>query len=491
MSENKGMNEWLKDWDALQRQYFNAWSDLAQKAPFSAQANAMPAGFPGGHPFAVPASPGFPPGISPFGGFAGAAPNLHGVPWQEGLEQWMRLFAGSDPQSETVERLIEGAKAYVAMMQSLFGGVPPMAEGAANPAQVWFDTARSGFGAASIPGFDPATSPFARALREVAGKGVQGFTELPAAFAPYLEQMRQQTESWLRMPAFGIAREHQEHYQRTALALVEYQQALREYNRLMLKASQRGNELFERKLAEHGEPGRTIDSLKALYDLWVDAAEEAYAEVALSEEFSKAYGELANAQMRLRKQIQADAERVSREFGMPTRSELDSLGKRVHDLGRELRGGGAAARGDGEFGEEIAALRGEVAALKKSLSRVAVKNPAMAKSTVPAGAAAKAETPFAKNPEPASKPARSRTPRRTAAPKPRAPAAVVRPRPTAETEEPKPSSKAASFEDALAAMRRRIAGRPKKLRAAASQLARPSKGEKADRKRDRKDGKRK
>ena len=33
MSENKSMNDWLKDWDALQRQYFNAWSDLAQKAP--------------------------------------------------------------------------------------------------------------------------------------------------------------------------------------------------------------------------------------------------------------------------------------------------------------------------------------------------------------------------------------------------------------------------------------------------------------------------
>ena len=35
MSENKSMNDWLKDWDALQRQYFNAWSDLAQKAPFA------------------------------------------------------------------------------------------------------------------------------------------------------------------------------------------------------------------------------------------------------------------------------------------------------------------------------------------------------------------------------------------------------------------------------------------------------------------------
>jgi class III poly(R)-hydroxyalkanoic acid synthase PhaE subunit len=496
MSENKSMNDWLKDWDALQRQYFNAWSDLAQKAPFAmppgappfaaanpfAAAGANPFAAGAANPFAMPPgmSPGGFAGFAPFNPFAGGAAALSAqAPWQEGLEQWSRLFADAGKQSETAERLTESAKAYVAMMQSMFGA-STLGEGAANPAQPWIDAVRGAAG--GIPGFDPATNPFTKALREVAGKGAQGFAELPAAFAPYIEQMRKEGLSWLQMPAFGLAREHQEHYQRTALALVEYQQASAAYNRLMIEAGRRGNELFERKLAERSEPGRTVDSLKALYDLWVDAMEDAYAEIALSEEFSKVYGALANAQMRVRKQIQVEVERIGRELGMPTRTELDSLSKRVHDLRRELRDG-VGANDAGTVEAEIASLRDEVAALKKNLAQAGAKNAAASKPA-PAGVVApKAAAPSTAKPKTAEKDVS----RRVAAAKSRAPAAVVRPRPADEAAD---KAKPDSFADAVAAMRKRVARKPK-LRAAAAQMAKPSKGDDAVGKRDKKRGKRK
>lgn len=475
MSDNKSMNDWLKDWDALQRQYFNAWSDLAQKAPVAPSgappfAAVNPFAAAGANPFAAAfaAPPAGSAGFPPFHPFAGAAPFPQSS-WHEGLEQWSRLFADAGKQSETAERLTDSAKAYVAMMQSLFGA---SALGEGNVAQPWLDAARGAVG--GIPGFDPATNPFAKALREVAGKGAQGFAELPAAFAPYIEQMRKEGMSWLQMPAFGLAREHQEHYQRTALALVEYQQALGAYNRLMLEAGRRGNELFERKLAERSEPGRTIDSLKALYDLWVDAMEDAYAEIALSEEFSRAYGALANAQMRVRKQIQTEIERVSRELGMPTRSELDSLSKRVHDLRRELRDGGESSGGG--FHDEVDALRSEVAALKKSLAQAAAKNSSAA--VKPAEPEAVAPVKPAASPKKKPRPAAKTASRRIAAAKSRAPAAVVRPRPLDETAD----KKANSFADAVAAMQRRVKGKPK-LRAAAARMSKPSKGDKTSKKR--------
>ena len=99
-----------------------------------------------------------------------------------------------------------------------------------------------------------------------------------------------------------------------AVALVDYQEQTSRYNALIMKASQRGFELFESKLAAREEPGRQIDSLRALYDLWVDAAEEAYAEIALSPEFREVYGALVNAQMRVRSQIQQEVERIATRF---------------------------------------------------------------------------------------------------------------------------------------------------------------------------------
>jgi hypothetical protein len=74
-----------------------------------------------------------------------------------------------------------------------------------------------------------------------------------------------------------------------------------------------------------------------MFDLWIDAAEEAYAEIALSPEFRKVYGELVDAQMRVRSGMQKEVEQMSEKLGMPTRSEVDSAHRKIAELERQLR----------------------------------------------------------------------------------------------------------------------------------------------------------
>src|SRR3546814_4562536 len=66
---------------------------------------------------------------------------------------------------------------------------------------------------------------------------------------------------------------------------LDYQQCTQAYDALMQKATRDAFAIFEDKLAEREEPGRQIQSARALFDLWVDAAEDAYAKIALSHEF--------------------------------------------------------------------------------------------------------------------------------------------------------------------------------------------------------------
>jgi len=330
MSEKKS----TQDWQALQQQYWNAWSDATRQAVGQAPAPA--------------------------------------TPWHEGLEQWSRMFADSGKQNETADRLMAGAKNYVALMQSMLA----TASGKnveAGPSQAWTDALREGF---NLPGADAAllNNPVAAMLRGFSGQGVQGFEQLSANLAPFFAQARQEGMSWLQAPAFGYAREHQEHYQKMLAAFAEYQEALKHYNALILKSSERSFAIFEDKLAERAEPGRQIDSLRALYDLWVDAAEQAYAEVAVSDEFRKVYGDVVNAQTRVRSQIQQEVERIGTDLGMPTRTELNSVHKRLHELRREFRNADAVA--------EIKALRGEVQALKQALLRQDRPEPSVHKPTV-------------------------------------------------------------------------------------------------------------
>jgi class III poly(R)-hydroxyalkanoic acid synthase PhaE subunit len=310
--------DWMAQWQALSSPYVNAWQNLVQRAPAAA--------------------------TTP----------------QEGFEQWARLFAsGGGSQGETIERMLDSVKSYSAFMQSMLTTMAGAPDGAATS---WSDALRQGF---AMSGQNTAMfdHPAARAWREMsAGQGGNGFAQvlglLNAFRAP--PDGGDAIKAVLGLPAFGLLREHQEHYQKTALAWIDYKEQMNRYNALMLDAVQRGFAHFEGKLAEREQPGRQIESLRALYDLWVDAAEEGYAEVALSNEFREVYGALVNAQMRVRSQIQKEVERVSVDFGMPTRSEIDSIGKRLQALRREVRANGA---GDTQ-GAELAALRAEFSTFK-------------------------------------------------------------------------------------------------------------------------------
>jgi poly[(R)-3-hydroxyalkanoate] polymerase subunit PhaE len=352
---NMPKNEWMDQWQALSRQYWNAWQDLSREA----------------------------------GAAAGKDPSAR--PWHEGFEQWSRMFAGSGKQGETIERVLASAKTFTAFMQSML-----QAATAGGSATNFTDALRNGFNMPGAAGM--FTNPVATALREISGQGVKGFQEMMERLAPGGDPMAE-LKSWLRVPAFGFLREHQEHYQKMAAALVDYQEQNGRYNALILKSSQRAFEKFESKLAAREEPGRQIDSLRALYDLWVDAAEESYAEIALSPEFREVYGALVNAQMRVRSQMQQEVERIATDFGMPTRSELDSIGQRLHDLRREVRNGGRG-EASGDLAREVDRLRREVASLKAAVDA----KPAASRQAAPTKpAAAPAKTPRHQRARPAAK----------------------------------------------------------------------------------------
>lgn len=510
MSDSKFTPDWSKDWQALQRQYWNAWTDLTRAQ-------------------------------------SGETPDAS-TPWHEGLEQWSRMFGSAGKQSEAAERLMSSAKNYLSLMQSMLAFAAGKDAGAINTSS-WLDAMRGGmsmpgfdpgafakmpgFGPsafAKLPGFDPAMfnnmpgldsslldNPMAKALREISGQGVKGFQQLAEGVAPMLQQMQAEGVSWLKAPAFGYAREHQEHYQKMALAFVDFQQATKQYNALIMKASQRSFEILESKLGEHSEPGRQIDSVRALYDLWVDAAEEAYAEIALSDEFRKVYGEVVDSQMRVRSHMQQEVERISVDLGMPTRTELNSVHKRVHDLRRELRNGLEAQRDTADDGRdaEIAAMRAEIDDLRRLLQnfeppparqratvaaspgraaarparsasrkrpaatkRLAAKRAhvaakSMAPQNKPAPAIAEAQTVAGKPPKVIKTRPKHAGKRRAARRAPRAAEGMVTTPKLARPE--KVEQRAASFSDAIAAMRRQLLPKTGKKKARASLMSTPAK----------------
>ncbi|HEX7815514.1 poly(R)-hydroxyalkanoic acid synthase subunit PhaE [Dyella sp.] len=166
--------------------------------------------------------------------------------------------------------------------------------------------------------------------------------------------------------AFGYTRERQLQQQALVHAMREYADMASRYQSLIQKANAQGFERLQEHLGDMARTDKHVESLKALYDLWVDAAEECYAQIALSDEFKQVYGAMVNAQMKVRQLQQQQLEATCRELGLPTRSEVTALGKRLQELRREMRQGMNAQAPAAH--EETDALRAQVAELKRKLA---------------------------------------------------------------------------------------------------------------------------
>lgn len=275
------------------------------------------------------------------------APAAPADPWRAALDGWSRLAGGHarGDAGDLVERFSAQARQWFGAMQGVAEQFAGRNASAGDIAAAWKDALGGGQGFATLfdglggrgqTGFDGWYAQVAPMLSGMLSGMPPGmFQAMP--FGAMLGGLRQDGLQWLRMPAFGPAREHQERWQALAAAMTALQQKNDDYTALLLEAGRDAFERFERKLEERSEPGRQLQSARALFDLWIDAAEEAYAEIALSPRFRRVYGDLVNAQMQVRAGVQGEVERMAALFGMPGRTEVDAAHRRIAELERQVR----------------------------------------------------------------------------------------------------------------------------------------------------------
>jgi class III poly(R)-hydroxyalkanoic acid synthase PhaE subunit len=285
------------DVEALARQYFSAWGDALR------------------HAAAAPGHTGGPEGQGN---------------WQQAIDGWAQMMpnAASGPADEAVHRFREQAGGWYGTMQQVAAQFAGRDTTSADVAQAW----------------RKAVLGQGNGLLQWMLQGARGHTHAEGPdLLQLLETLQRQLGPWLQSPAFGPGREHQARWQALLRAQQEYQAHSRDYVEQIKQALDDAFTLFEQRLAEHEQPGNQLTSARAMFDLWIDAAEEAYAKVALSEPFQAVYAALGNAQMRLRAATQQEIERLTEGFGLPTRTEMDAAHRRIAELERLVRRMAAAA----------------------------------------------------------------------------------------------------------------------------------------------------
>lgn len=181
-------------------------------------------------------------------------------------------------------------------------------------------------------------------------------------------------------PAIGYTREFQEKVTSAFETWVEVRRTEVDFHTEMVNTGLRAMEGLLRELVEKSERGEKIESLRALFDLWVATAEKTYFEMASTEAFAEVQGRFVNAAMqhRIRERELMDA--LMKSLHLPTRRELDDAYRHLHDLKNEVR-----------------ALRREVSQLRAAPAPQAAPSAAAADPAPTEAAARRTSSPKAKS----------------------------------------------------------------------------------------------
>jgi class III poly(R)-hydroxyalkanoic acid synthase PhaE subunit len=409
----------MKDWADAQRKYWDTWTNFASQSGLGApNYNVNPfaafAGANGNNPFMQNPFAASPFAANPFATNSGAfnpfqaltqnpfaKSNAGQNPFAGALEQWWStLRPETHGDINTVaERFFDMGKTFMSMAEGVFGAAGTDQPDAAM--QMWMSSMQAALQqwitqiqnnmdlvTPDLPGVSGTTlttwaqladsvAPWLHMsqsyLKDVAEGHLPGGIEMPGVGAAQEQLLRA-----LSMPGLGYTREQQEGLQQLAQHLLSYHDALRAYKLAFAKTALASLNAVQKRLQGMHEAGDKIETLRALYDMWVDASEEAYAEFAMSDEYQVVYGDLVNALMQVRKDMNTIAEQQYELLHIPTRSEIDTMQHRQQEIRRDNR----------RLMHELSQLRKEVEDLRKAAKSnggAAPSSPrSRARSTAPA-----------------------------------------------------------------------------------------------------------
>lgn len=130
----------------------------------------------------------------------------------------------------------------------------------------------------------------------------------------------------------GFSRERQLEWQAYLKAHANYQQYATQLTQHFASVFTQSLQQVPIEVEKRAKAGQPIQSIRELYDLWIECGEQSFAAIAKDDSFVKAQAAHTNALSILKLAEHALLERWLQEHDLPTRSELNSLHQKVRSM---------------------------------------------------------------------------------------------------------------------------------------------------------------
>jgi class III poly(R)-hydroxyalkanoic acid synthase PhaE subunit len=304
-------------------------------------------------------------------------------PWAQALDfLWQALSPSiSKENQEVLQKFIEQGKSYFSLNEEflkVFQQLSAMDSKTENWQCVWekgFIELQNHFSQAWQSGqktlgfWELPLNNWQRTFSTLFGLPDDMFQHLKNQTPPEICQlMMERIQQLFYQPNQSINRRWQEQVRQGMQLWTAYQKAQEAYIGLFNRIGLRTIDCLRDEMMNQIEQGKSFETLRAVYDLWVDCGEKTYGEFIMTEEYGQIYADLINTLMAWKQYERQRVDEWMAAFNIPNCHEFEMMAKRVQQMRREQKMLQSSLQNPSlkELRLEIQELRAELTELKNS-----------------------------------------------------------------------------------------------------------------------------
>lgn len=340
---------WMENWLNTQQKYWNAWTEMAQSGM--------------------------------------KAPDTPKNPWADGINQWWRAVSPMTPPSgrDVFDKLMDVSRGYFSMAEKFMNsagketGMEAMNGWFENMQKTWTDWMNSG-GLMRPDAQHKSMMTFwdlpLDTWQRLAANVIPMPGDFTQAFHPEgaSDHVRGHVNRFLSIPAVGYSREFQEQYQILGQRMTDYAAAVQAYQTGFGKLAVETTQEFQASVQDMAKDGKSLSTLREIYDKWVEMSEAAYARFVMTEEYQSIYGRLVNNLLAVKQQMARIVDGNLEAMHMPTHAEISTLQRRQQELRRENL----------QLRRDLKQLTGDIKAIQRHLETLRQPDPVPSATPKPA-----------------------------------------------------------------------------------------------------------
>ena len=250
-------------------------------------------------------------------------------------EMWMPMIKSMQEKTFSMEeyKKLMNPETYKEFMDKFFGFMPESSREYMNKMSGMFGDSMKHMNEAGMNNYHQMRD----AMNKFSHGGSQVFGNMNNAYTNWMSQMTEAAAPFTKMMTPNQYTNAMQEWNDISRRIAEFNMKNAE---LQYMVYNQGAKVMD-KLAEHTakkiKDGGEVTSIIELYQEWLNISDKVYVSLFESSEYSKLMAEVGSMQMKLRKDIDLQTEKMFKDIPVATRSEMDDVYKTIYELKKKVR----------------------------------------------------------------------------------------------------------------------------------------------------------